>query len=168
MGGRGRGLVPRPLTAESFAPYGEVVTSAGRAGRQINAGTSVRVEMSEPDVLAEGGTPSLSVFRASARRLPVDVRELERHRLGSQTFLPLGRTAFVAVVALGDPAPDPETMAAFYSDGRVGITIRRGVWHHALLSLDDGDYAVIERRGAHVDCDVVELARPERLHAALA
>ena len=111
-----RGLVPRPLTAESFAPYGEVVTSAGRAGRQINAGTSVRVEMSEPDVLAEGGAPSLSVFRASARRLPVDVRELERHRLGSQTFLPLGRTAFVAVVALGDPPPDPPTKAAFYSD----------------------------------------------------
>jgi ureidoglycolate lyase len=161
-----RGLELRPLTAESFAPYGELVTSAGRAGRQINAGTSVRVAMPDPDVLAEGGTPSLSVFRASARRLPIDVRELERHRLSSQTFLPLGRTAFVAVVALGDPAPDPETLAAFFSDGRMGITIRRGVWHHALLSLDDGDYAVIERRGAQVDCDVVELARPARLNAA--
>lgn len=163
-----RGLVPRPLTAGLFAPYGDVVTSEGRAGRPINAGTSVRIEMPDLDVVAEGGAPSLSVFRASARRLPIDVRELERHRLGSQTFLPLGRTAFVAVVALGDPAPDPATLAAFYSDGRVGITIRRGVWHHALLSLEDGDYAVIERRGVQVDCDVVELARPERLHAALA
>lgn len=162
------GLVPRPLTAALFAPYGDVVTSEGRAGRPINAGTSVRVEMPDLDVVAEGGAPSLSVFRASARRLPIEVRVLERHRLGSQTFLPLGRTAFVAVVALGDPAPDPATLAAFYSDGRVGITIRRGVWHHALLSLEDGDYAVIERRGVHVDCDVVELARPERLHAALA
>jgi ureidoglycolate lyase len=163
-----RGLVPRPLTAGLFAPFGNVVTSEGRAGRPINAGTSVRIEMPDLDVVAEGGAPSLSVFRASARRLPIDVRELERHRLSSQTFLPLGRTAFVAVVALGDAAPDPATLAAFYSDGRVGITIRRGVWHHALLSLEDGDYAVIERRGAHVDCDVVELARPERLHAALA
>lgn len=161
----GLGLVPRPLTAEAFAPYGDVVASTGRAGRPINADTSIRVEMPAPDILADGGTPSLSVFRASARRLPLDVRELERHRLGSQTFLPLGGTAFVAVVALGDETPDPETLAAFASDGTAGITIRRGVWHHALLSLNDGDYAVIERRGAEVDCDVVELAQAAQLQA---
>jgi ureidoglycolate lyase len=163
-----RWLMLQPLTAEAFAPYGDVVTSAGRQGRLINAGTAVRVEMPELDALADGGTPLLSVFRATAVRLPFEVRELERHGMGSQTFLPLGGTAFVAVVALGHPAPDPETLAAFLSDGKVGITIRRGVWHHALLSLADGDYAVIERRGAQVDCEVVELARPKRLHAALA
>lgn len=85
-----RALVPRPITAEAFAPYGDLVTSAGRHGCSINAGTSVRVEMPEPDVLGDGGRPSLCVFRARAVRLPFELRELERHRLGSQTFLPLG------------------------------------------------------------------------------
>lgn len=163
-----RGLVLRPLTPEAFAPYGEVVSSAGRQGRLINAGTSVRVEMPAPDVLAHGGTPSLSVFRARAVRPPFEVRELERHRMGSQTFLPLGGTAFVAVVALGETAPDPQSLAAFLSDGMGGITLRRGVWHHALLSLADGDYAVIERRGTEADCEIVELACPEWVQLPLA
>ncbi|HRA78383.1 MAG TPA: ureidoglycolate lyase, partial [Burkholderiaceae bacterium] len=114
--------MPRPLTAEAFAQYGDVVTSAGRDGHSINAGTSVRVEMPEPDLLDHGGRPSLSVFRANAVRLPFEVRELERHRLGSQTFLPLGGTPFVVVVALGDDAPDDDTLAAFLVDGRCGIT----------------------------------------------
>ena len=152
-----RRLVPRPLTAEAFAQYGDVVTSAGRDGHSINAGTSVRVEMPEPDLLDHGGRPSLSVFRANAVRLPFEVRELERHRLGSQTFLPLGGTPFVVVVALGDDAPDDDTLAAFLVDGRCGITFGRGTWHHPLLALADGDFAVIERRGARIDCEVVAL-----------
>ncbi|MBX3589525.1 MAG: ureidoglycolate lyase [Burkholderiaceae bacterium] len=156
MRGRRR-LAPRPLTTEGFAPYGDVVSSAGRGGRSINAGTSVRVEMPEPDLLEHDGRPSLSVFRASAVRLPLEVRELERHRLGSQTFLPLGGTPFVVVVALGDDAPDDGTLTAFLVDGRCGITFRRGTWHHPLLALADGDFAVIERRGPEIDCEVAGL-----------
>lgn len=150
-----RALVPRPITAEAFAPYGDLVTSAGRDGRSINAGTSVRVEMPEPDVLGDGGRPSLSVFRARAVRLPFELRELERHRLGSQTFLPLGGRPFVVVVALGAGAPEPATLAAFRVDGDCGVTFRRGVWHHPLLALEKGDFAVIERHGIDVDCEVV-------------
>lgn len=150
-----RALVPRPITAEAFAPYGDLVTSAGRHGCSINAGTSVRVEMPEPDVLGDGGRPSLCVFRARAVRLPFELRELERHRLGSQTFLPLGDTPFVVVAALGESGPDVETIAAFRVSGDCGVTLRRGVWHHPLLALADGDFAVIERRGADVDCEVI-------------
>lgn len=152
-----RRLTAEPLTKAAFAPYGDIVSSAGQAGRAINAGTSMRVEMPEPDVLGHDGRPSLSVFRASAVRLPFTIRELERHRLGSQTFLPLGGTPFVVVVALGAAAPDLATLAAFRIDGSAGITFRRDVWHHPLLALADGDFAVIERRGAVIDCEVVDL-----------
>jgi len=155
-------LALRPLTVESFAPYGDVVTSKGREGRSINAGTSTRVEMPEPDVLDDGGRPSLSVFRASAACSPIEIRELERHRLGSQTFLPLGGTPFVVVVALGEAAPDAATLAAFRAAGDCGVTFRRGVWHHSLLALADGDFAVIERRGTETDCEVAQL-RPLRV-----
>ncbi len=152
-----RELVLRPLTAQAFAPFGDVVTSAGGQGRSINAGTSVRVEMPAPDVLGAEGRPSLSVFRAQAVQLPFVVRELERHRLGSQTFLPLGSTPFVVVVALGDEAPDTATLAAFRVDGHCGVTFKRAVWHHPLLALVDGDVVVIERRGEQIDCEVAPL-----------
>ncbi|MBW6495287.1 MAG: ureidoglycolate lyase [Burkholderiaceae bacterium] len=152
-----RRLVLRPLAAETFVAYGDMVTSLGRTGSRINAGTSLRVEMPEPDVLAQGGRPSLSVFKASAVRLPIEVHELERHRFGSQTFLPLGGTSFVMVVALGDEKPDVRTMAAFEGDGACGVTFRRGVWHHPLLALRDGDFAVLERGNAEVDCEVASV-----------
>lgn len=152
-----RRLVLRALTAEEFSAYGDVVTSLGHSGRRINAGTSLRVEMPEPDVLAQEGRPSLSVFKASAVQLPVEVRELERHRLGSQTFLPLGGTSFVVVVALGDKEPDVRTMAAFQVDGACGVTFRRGVWHHPLLALRDGDFAVLERGDVEIDCEVASV-----------
>ena len=152
-----RRLVLQPLTAETFAPYGDVITSLGRTGSRINAGTSLRVEMPEPDVLAQGGRPSLSVFRASAVQLPIEVRELERHQFGSQSFLPLGGTTFVVVVALGEEQPDIRTMAAFQADGACGVTLRRGVWHHPLLALSDGDFAVLERGNAEADCEVASV-----------
>ena len=150
-------LRAQPLTAAAFAPYGDVIAGADAGGRAINAGTSMRVEMPDPDLLDAGGKPSLSVFRARAAALPLPIRVLERHRLGSQTFLPLGEVPWLVIVALGDAAPDLTSLAAFRVTGREGVTLRRGVWHHPLVALADGDFAVLERRGAEVDCDLVDL-----------
>ncbi|ADP15733.1 ureidoglycolate hydrolase family protein 2 [Achromobacter xylosoxidans A8] len=152
-----RTLTAQPLSAAAFAPYGEVVSSADRAGRSINAGTSLRVEMGEPDLLDAGGRPSLSVFRAQAIALPFAARMLERHRLGSQTFLPLAGTPYVVLVALGADAPDPATLRAFIAGAGVGITLRRDVWHHPLMALADGEFAVLERAGPAVDCELADL-----------
>ncbi|MBO9356094.1 ureidoglycolate hydrolase [Bordetella petrii] len=150
-----RELTLQPLTPAAFQPYGDVIGSAGRAGRAINAGTSLRVEMPDPDIVDHAGSPSLSVFRAQGGALPFMARELERHRLGSQTFLPLHGTPYVVLVALGPHAPDPRTARAFLADGRCGITLRRGIWHHPLWALAAGDFAVLERRGPAVDCEIV-------------
>ncbi len=152
-----RTLMAQPLTVEAFAPYGEVVSSAGRSGREINAGTSLRVELREPDLLAAGGRPSLSVFRAQGIALPFAAQVVERHRLGSQTFLPLAATPYVVLVALGADAPDPATLRAFLAGPGVGVTLWRDVWHHPLLALADGEFAVLERAGPSVDCELVPL-----------
>jgi ureidoglycolate lyase len=152
-----RTLIAQPLDAAAFAPYGEVVSSRDLAGRSINAGTSLRVDMNEPDLLDAGGRPSLSVFRARAIALPFAARLLERHRLGSQTFLPLAGTPYVVLVALGADEPDTATLRAFVASAGVGITLRRDVWHHPLMALADGEFAVLERAGPSVDCEIADL-----------
>ena len=152
-----RELTLQPLTAEAFQPYGDVISSQGHQGRPINAGTSLRVEMPDPDILGQAGNPSLSVFRAQASAVPFAAHQLERHCLGSQTFLPLHGTPYVVLVALGADAPDAHTAQAFLADGRCGITLRRGIWHHPLWALAAGDFAVLERRGPAVDCQIVDL-----------
>jgi ureidoglycolate lyase len=155
-------LEARPLTPQAFAPYGTVAgrTSAvDGTGRWINAGTTERFDLVDDLALdAEGGRAVLAMFRAQARRFPHAVVELERHRLGSQTFVPLGAQRFVIVVAPAGAAPTAQTLAAFVTDGRQGITLAPGTWHHALLAVDGGDFVVVERAGERVDCDIAVLS----------
>lgn len=154
------------LTPQAFAPYGSVLASAGRDGREINAGTTLRVEMPEPDILRQAGRPSLSVFRATPASLPFEPKVMERHRLGSQTFVPMMGTPFVVLVALGAAAPDASTLTAFLADGSCGITLAPDVWHHPLLALAAGDFVVLERRGADVDCELIDVPPGTLLIAA--
>ena len=83
-------LLPQPLTAAAFAPFGDVV-EAGPQVRQfaINGGNTTRYhDLMRIDV-ADGGHPIVSLFRGQPRMLPFCVAMLERHPLGSQAFVPL-------------------------------------------------------------------------------
>jgi ureidoglycolate lyase len=155
----------RPLTTDAFAPYGELLCWAGHAGQAINSGTSQRVDLPAGLALwSEQGRPALAVFRAQARAVEGPWLTLERHRLGSQSFLPLTGARCVALVALGGDAPDASTLAAFLVTGQQGITLRPGVWHHPLMALEAGDFLVIERAAAAVDCEACALAQAVALH----
>jgi ureidoglycolate lyase len=163
-------LHAEPLTAAAFAPYGRVlqVPADGDGGHPINAGTSQRHELLGDALLsADGGRPVISISRAVARVLPMALVEMERHPLGSQSFIPLGAARrLVLVVARPGPAPQQlADLAAFVSDGAQGVWLAPGTWHHPLLALDAGDFLVVERRAAAVDCDVVPLQPPVWLAA---
>lgn len=165
----------QPLTATSFAPYGEVIgiptasplatdAAADLPVRAINGGTSQRWDMPGGLQLhAKGGEPCVAIFRAQAQALAGPWRLLERHRLGTQTFIPLAGARCVVLVARGEAAPDPTTLAAFAVDGAQGFTLHADTWHHGLIALDAGDFVVIERRAAAVDCELAELAAPVTL-----
>ena len=85
-------LLPQPLTPAAFQPFGTVLQAPTGAGRMINAGSSERFELVDDLQLgAEGGRAQLALFRAQARSFPLQVQEVERHQLGSQTFVPWGR-----------------------------------------------------------------------------
>jgi ureidoglycolate lyase len=168
----------QPLSAAAFAPYGEVIgvpaarahatagtSDAGGPGvRAINGGTSLRFDMPGGlDLHAQGGQPCVAVFRARAQALAGPWRLLERHRLGTQTFIPLAGARCVVLVARGQTAPDLATLAAFAVHGAQGFTLHADTWHHGLIALDAGDFVVIERRAAEVDCEFAELALPVTL-----
>ena len=152
-------LAAQPLTPAAFAPFGQVVAVDGQAAtlpqRSINSGNARRYDLlADLQLTADGGVPTLALFRAQARQFPLQVVEMERHALGSQTFVPLGTQRFVVVVARPGPAPQAADLHAFITDGRQGVVLAPGTWHHALLAVEGGDFAVVERRAAQVDCDV--------------
>lgn len=62
----------------------------------------------------------LALFRAQARTFPLNIGEMERHTLGSQTFIPLGTQRFVLVVAAASaPAMRMHCKPLSPTDGKV-------------------------------------------------
>ncbi|QSI28856.1 ureidoglycolate hydrolase [Variovorax sp. RKNM96] len=155
-------LVAQPLTSTAFAPFGTVIEAPADDGRPINSGNARRFDLlGDLQLDADGGRPMLALFRAQARSFPHEVSEMERHALGSQTFVPLGERRFVIVVArAGDAPASASDISAFITDGHQGVVLAPGTWHHALLAVDVGDFVVIERAADAVDCDVCWLRAP--------
>lgn len=154
------------MTRKAFAPYGWVIDASDAAGTAINGGSSQRTDgLTELAFDAAGGQPCLAIFKAKARDPAGPWTELERHRLGTQTFIPLNGVRYLVLVALGDALPVASTLQAFVVSGHQGITLRAGTWHHGLLALSDGDFVVLERSSAVVDCELAQL--PEAVSMTL-
>ena len=152
-------LPVEPLHAQAFAPFGEVI-EAGDATphRTINEGFAQRFDdLARLDTLRQHGRPVLSVFRARPRTLPLQLRLLERHLLGSQAFVPLLPQRFLVVVAPAGPQPTPANLRCFMSRPGQGVNYAAGTWHHPLIALDaGGDFLVIDRGGPHAEEDCEE------------
>lgn len=130
-----------PLTAEAFAPFGQVIEADPARAVEINAGFTTRFH-ALARVESDAGV-ILSIFRGRVR--PLEIAMLERHPLGSQAFMPLGGRDWLVVVA-GHPAP--EALRAFRAGGDQGVNYAAGVWHHPLLVLDGPqDFLVVDREG---------------------
>ena len=136
-----------PLTKAAFAPYGEVVEREGADLVTINQGFATRVnDLAQIDVAAGGASVNVSLFVAKARPLPIDVKLMERHPLGSQLFFPLQDRPWLVLVC-SDPLVTA-TYRAFEASGRQGVNYARNVWHHPLLVLTDEErFLVLDRKG---------------------
>ena len=68
-------LKAAPLSAAAFAAFGDVIETEGRGWRWINEGTSQRFDdLATLDVSQDDGRPTISIFRATPRPLPLAVR----------------------------------------------------------------------------------------------
>jgi len=163
-------LVAQPLTPDDFRRFGTVLQAPSRVddARPINADTALRFDLVDDLQLdAAGGRAQLALFSAQARSFPLVLHEMECHRLGSQTFVPLGARRFVIVVAAAGAPPEAAALEAFVTDGQQGVTLAPGTWHHALLALDGGHFVVIERAAPAVDCVLCTLPTVVELSLAV-
>jgi ureidoglycolate lyase len=137
----------RPLTAEAFAPFGDVLDTSGAPDRLINAGLCGRWH-DRARLDFGDGRAGISLFLAEPRRLPLRLDLVERHPDGSQAFLPMTQAPFLVVVA-PDMGGRPGQPLAFLTAPGQGVNYHRGVWHGVLCPLAaPGLFAVIDRVGA--------------------
>ncbi|MBD3679694.1 MAG: ureidoglycolate lyase [Rhodobacteraceae bacterium] len=136
-----------PLTADAFAPFGEVLEAAGDPDKLINRGLCGRWHDRAALDFGPQGRAGISIFRAEPRALPYSLDMVERHPEGSQAFLPMAHTPFLVIVA-EDEDGVPARPRAFLTAPGQGVNYRRGTWHGVLTPLSDpGLFAVVDRIG---------------------
>lgn len=143
----------RPLTAEAFAPYGEVIEVGAGEVRLINQGATERHHaLAYPEVKnSDDGDDAhvlINIFRSQPCAFPLAITMMERHPLGSQAFVPLQQRDFLVVVA-HDEQGVPAAPEVFHARADQGVNYSRNVWHHPLLALDQvSDFLVVDRGGS--------------------
>lgn len=158
-------LPVQTLTAEAFAPFGEVI-EAGDSVRHftINGGNTERYHDLARLEAGPDGRVIASIFRGLPRQLPFTVSMMERHPLGSQAFVPLSGRRYLVVVAPAGNPPDAADLQCFLATGQQGVNYATGVWHHPLLALDAiSDFLVLDRLGDGNNCDEIQLASPAKI-----
>jgi ureidoglycolate lyase len=128
-------LVAVPLSRSAFEPFGDVIETAGYPPSPINQGWAERYhDLAQIDVTAAGGRPLVDLVRTRPRTLPMSIKMVERHALGSQAFVPLARARFIVVVAPAGATPKPSDLRAFTTNGQQGVNYRPGVWIRSAIS----------------------------------
>lgn len=149
-----------PLTAEAFAPFGQVIQAYSKAHpardaikiTSANGGTAEKFHKLSLPVSTypkeSNASTAISVYRCDALLDISDgvsvLRTLERHPYTNQAFIPMGsgsgegledpaNTYLVVVAHNGsDDRPDMQTLKAFVATASQGISYNTGVWRKCL------------------------------------
>ena len=152
-------IKPQPLTAEKFAAYGDVISvSDSTEYFAINDGHTMRYHnLANIDVADQQGRAIVNIFRSTPLTFPLPIEMMERHPLGSQAFIPLGKEPYLVVVAAKGKL-DTSKIEVFLATAEQGVNYHKGTWHHFCLALkQESDFLVIDRGGEGDNCDVEKL-----------
>jgi ureidoglycolate lyase len=155
-------LKPLPLTAERFAPYGDVIGASTERNNAMNAERFERFDDLCGIDIADGGRVSVSIARCRvATSLPYRIDMVERHPLGSQAFVPLSPCRMIVVVAPPGESVEAEELRAFITNTRQGINYHLGTWHMPLIAFKAGQqFLIIDRGGSEPNCETHDLEEP--------
>ena len=136
---------PKPLTAEAFLPFGQVVENIGEYDFKFNEDRADRWHDFLNVNIDENGKMGVSLAVSRPVILPYALTMLERHPLGSQAFIPLNERPFLVIVARDDNGK-PSVPEVFITNGLQGINYARNAWHGVLSPIDHNQrFVMIDR-----------------------
>ena len=139
---------PTKINRKNFNPYGDLISSDDIDYIDINAGYAKRFDnLANIDTLNDGGKTIVSIFSASKRTFPMTIDMMEKHPLGSQAFIPMKETTFLSFVAPPGESPEISKIQSFIVPPKTGINYKPGIWHFPLISTEDTNFLVIDRKG---------------------
>ena len=142
-------IEPKPINKENFSKYGELVSTEGLKSIDINNGYAKRFdEAVKLDTRQDRGETTISIFSAVKRTFPMKIDMMEQHPLGSQAFIPMKETTFLVLVAPKGEKPDLNKIESFVVPPGIGINYKAGTWHFPLISTEDMNFLIIDRKGS--------------------
>jgi ureidoglycolate lyase len=137
-----------PLTAAAFASFGQVIEIDDAQHYKINNGMTERYhDLARVELGGVHARPLISIFRGQPYALPLTLRLVERHPLGSQAFYPLSANPWLVIVA-EDEGGVPVRLRAFQPVPGQGVNIAMNTWHGVLTPLEAvSDFIVVDRGG---------------------
>ena len=141
-------IKPIKITRANFAAYGDLISSDDIKPMDINAGYAKRFDnLAKINTSKDGGKTIVSIFSALKRNFPMKIDMMEKHPLGSQAFIPMNETTFLCFVAPPGESPEIDKLQSFIILPKTGINYKPGIWHFPLISTEDTDFLVIDRKG---------------------
>ena len=142
-------VTPKKITKENFSKFGDLITTDNIKPTSINNGYAKRFDgIANLDTSKENGETTLSIFSAIKRTFPMSIDMMEQHPLGSQAFIPMKETTFLSFVAPNADKPDLDKVEAFIIPPGLGINYKSGTWHFPLISTEDMNFLVVDRKGS--------------------
>ena len=142
-------IKPIKISRSNFAVFGDIITTNDINPMDINAGYAKRFDnLADLNTLKAGGKTIVSIFSALKRTFPMQIDMMEKHPLGSQAFIPMKETTFLAFVAPQGKFPEINKIQSFIIPPKMGINYKPGIWHFPLISTENTDFLVIDRKGS--------------------
>ena len=142
-------IKPIEIARENFAAYGDLISADAIKPMDINEGYAKRFnDLAKINTSKDKGEAIVSIFSALKRSFPMKIDMMEKHPLGSQAFVPMKETIFLSFVAPPGDFPEINKIQSFIIPPKMGINYKPGIWHFPLISTEDTNFLVIDRKGS--------------------
>tara|TARA_Y100000590_G_scaffold455538_1_gene604400 strand:+ start:2682 stop:3179 length:498 start_codon:yes stop_codon:yes gene_type:complete len=139
---------PKIINKSNFLKFGEVITTENIKPLKINNGYAQRFDgIANLNTKNQNGETTISIFSALKRMFPMKIDMMEKHPLGSQAFIPMKETTFLCLVAPDGEKPDLNKIESFIIPPGLGINYKNGTWHFPLISTENMNFLVVDRKG---------------------
>ena len=141
-------ISPKKITKENFAKFGELISTSDINPININNGYAKRFDgIANLDTSKDNGKTTICIFSALKRSFPMKIDMMEKHPLGSQAFIPMKETTFLVFVAPKGEKLNLNKVEAFIVPPGIGVNYNPGTWHFPLISTEDMNFLVVDRKG---------------------
>ncbi len=142
-------ITPKVINKENFLKFGDVISTKNIKPININNGYAKRFDgIANLNTSKDNGETTISIFAALKRDFPMKIDMMEKHPLGSQAFIPMKETTFLVLVAPEGEKPDIKKIESFVVPPGIGVNYNPGTWHFPLISTEDMNFLVVDRKGS--------------------